>query len=65
MKKAEAKCAAAEQSLKEERGREGSFHQHQQVRPEYSPVPICLLALWARVPEKTSSLWGVTNRDGS
>lgn len=24
-------CAAAEQSLKEERGREGSFHSYQQV----------------------------------
>ena len=31
MRKAEAKCAAAEQSLKEERGKEGSFHQFQQV----------------------------------
>lgn len=31
VKKAEAKCAAAEQSLKEERGREGSFHSYQQV----------------------------------
>ncbi len=31
VRKAEAKCAAAEQSLKEERGKEGSFHQYQQV----------------------------------
>jgi len=39
---AEAKCTAAEQSLKEERSKEGSYYQYQQVRaacPCRAPLP--------------------------